>query len=112
MGVYNTIHFKNKKEEAVSIQSKNGDPCAYTYNIGDLFHLEDGIYFGLEGSFVVFKGRLVAAFDVDEQHLYDKWDRPLEYPDLHAVNPIAQMIKALREQLSIEDETKDTGVTT
>lgn len=112
MGVYNTIIFKNKKEEEVFIQSKNGDPCAYTYNIGDLSHLEDGIYFALEGSFVVFKGRLVAAFDSEEQHLYDKWDRPLEYPDLQSANPIAQIIKALKEQLSIEDETKDSGVTT
>lgn len=112
MGFYNTIHFTNKAGEDTYIQSKNGDPCARSYSIDDLIHLDDGIYFGHEGSFVVFQGRLVAAFDVDEQHLYDKWDRPLEYPDLHAVNPIAQMIKALKEQLSIENETKDTGVTT
>lgn len=109
MGVYNTINFKNKKEEEVFIQSKNGDPCMYAYNIGDLLHLEDGIYFGLEGSFVVFEGRLVAAFDSEEQHLYDKWDRPLDYPDLHSVNPLAQAMNRFRQEL---DETKDTGVTT
>ena len=96
MGVYNTINFKNKAEEDTYIQSKNGDPCAMSYNVGDLIHLDDGIYFGYEGSFVVYQGRLVAAFDSEEQHLFDKWDRPLEYPDLQSVNPIADMIKELK----------------
>lgn len=96
MGIYNTINFTNKKGEDTYIQSKNGDPCAINYNIGDLIHLNDGIYFGHEGSFVVYQGRLVAAFDSEEQHLFDKWDRPLEYPDLQSVNPIAHMIKELK----------------
>lgn len=109
MGVYNTINFKNKKGEEVSIQSKNGDTAMYSFEIGNQIELEDGIYFGLEGSLVVFQGRLVAAFDSEEQHLYDKWDRPLDYPDLHSVNPLAQAMNRLRHEL---DETKDTGVTT
>lgn len=110
MGFYNTIHFTNKAGEDTYIQSKNGDPCAMSYSIGDLIHLDDGIYFGHEGSFVVYQGRVVAAFDSEEQHLFDKWDRPLEFPDLQSVNPIAEMVRRLKAQ--IENETKDTGVTT
>lgn len=99
MGVYNTINFKNKQGEDCFIQSKNGDPYMNNYAIGNLIEIEDGIYFTQDGSFVVYEGRVVAAFDVEEQHLYDKWDRPLEYPDLQSVNPIAHMMNELKIKL-------------
>lgn len=97
MGIYNTIYFTNKAGEKIQIQSKNGDPAMYDYEIGNLIHIPDGIYFTQDGSFVVYDGRVVAAFDCDEQHLFDKWDRPLEYPDVQSVNPIAIMINKIKD---------------
>lgn len=99
MGVYNTINFTNKAGEEMQIQTKNGEPNMYNYEIGNLIDISDGIYFTQDGSFVVYDGRIVAAFDCEEPHLYDKWDRPLEYPDVQSVNPIALMLNKLNNDL-------------
>lgn len=98
MGIYNTIVFKNSKGEDCYIQSKNGDYNMNAYEVSSEIEIPDGIYFGHEGSFVVYLGKVVAAFDESEQHLYDKWDRPLEYPDLQSANPIAQMLKQFQDE--------------
>jgi len=98
MGIYNTILFKNSKGEHCSIQSKNGDPNLETFEIGCMINVPDGIYFAPEGCFVVFEGCIVAAFDSTDECLYDKWDGSLDYPDLHSIDPVAQMLKQIKDE--------------
>ena len=104
MGIYNTIHFINKAGEKTQIQSKNGEPALYNYEIGNPIDIEDGIYFTQDGSFVVYNGKIAAAFDSEEPHLYDKWDRLLEYPDLNSINPLAHALKQIQDDYSRKTE--------
>lgn len=82
MGMYDTVLFKNKKGVKTEIQFKNSDCEMEEYRIGDTINLEDGIYFAIEGAFVVYANVIVAAFDKEEHPLRNKWDGKIKYPDL------------------------------
>lgn len=84
MGAYDQINFKNTKGKERSIQFKNGECKGKTYSIGRYIELENGVYFGNEGAFVVFDNKVVAAFDKDEQFMIDKWGGVLDYPELES----------------------------
>ncbi len=82
MGMFDTIIFENKKGKQIQLQFKNGQKVLDEYHIGDDIDIEDSIYFGHEGSFVVFGGKIVAAFDKDDNLLFDKWGNILDYPNI------------------------------
>lgn len=60
------------------------------YSIGDFITLDDGIYFGHEGAFIVYEKKIVAAFDKEEILLKTKWGSDIPYPTefLDSMNPI------------------------
>jgi hypothetical protein len=82
MGMFDTIIFENKKGEKIQLQFKNGQKTLDEYYIGDDIDIADSIYFGHEGAFVVFRGKIVAAFDKDDGVLFDKWNNNLDFPDI------------------------------
>jgi hypothetical protein len=82
MGMFDMVVFKNTKNETVQIQFKNGERVLDEYHIGDAIDLKDAMYFGHEGAFVVFEGKIVAAFDAQEQFMINKWNNPIQYPDI------------------------------
>lgn len=90
MGMYDSILFNNSKGETIDIQFKCGLCECLEYNIGDKIALDDGIYFGNEGSFVVFKGEIVAAFERDKEFLRTKWGGAIPFPTMHLddANPL------------------------
>jgi len=82
MGLFDTVIFKKSKKEKIDIHFKNLESNMTIYEIGSDLKLNNGIYFGLEGCFVVYNNRIVASFDEEEDVLFDKWDNKLDYPDL------------------------------
>lgn len=82
MGMFDMVVFENTKGEKVQIQFKNSECVLDEYHIGDTINLKDAIYFGFEGAFVVFEGKIVAAFDKQESFMINKWNNPIQYPDI------------------------------
>ncbi len=84
MGMFDVVVFKNNKGNLVQLQFKNGHKTLDEYHIGDDIPIADSIYFCHEGAFVVFGGKIVAAFDKNEPFLLDKWDSNMKYPNVKA----------------------------
>jgi len=84
MGMFDTVVFRNTKNESVQIQFKNSECVLDEYHIGDSIDLKDAMYFGHEGAFVEFGGKIVAAFDTQEQFMINKWNKPVQYPNILA----------------------------
>lgn len=84
MGSLDIIEFENKNNKNIELQFKNllSNSMNNYYKINDNINLEDGIYFCLEGCFIIYNKKIVAAFDKNEEFLFDKWNNKLEYPDL------------------------------
>jgi len=81
MGVYDVV---------CGIQVKcTPDLMFKEYDIGDLVELEDGVYLGYEGWFVV-RGSIVMENGLN---VYDKWGNLLSLEKLMANNPIMEAIK-------------------
>lgn len=82
MGMFDTVIFENKGGKEIKLQFRNGQKVLDEYHIGDDIYIPDSIYFGHEGAFVVFGGKIVAAFDKDDNFLFDKWNNNLDFPDI------------------------------
>ena len=84
MGMFDVVVFNNNKGNLIRLQFKNGHKALDEYHIGDDIDIADSIYFCHEGAFVVFGGKIVAAFDKNEQFMFDKWDCSVKYPKINA----------------------------
>lgn len=84
MGMFDTVEFTNKKGEESEVQFKCGRCLGYVYKIGDNIPLDDAIYCDWGSCFVVYNGKVVAAFDEDEVPFMHKRGFPLKFPDLNA----------------------------
>lgn len=76
MGVVRVI-----RHEDIELQSKNEPRDHGVYEVGSEIGLSDGIYFTLEGVFVVFKGKVVAVFD-STVFIRNKFDESLSFKDV------------------------------
>lgn len=83
MGMFDTVSFKKENGEEEGIQFKSGHNLLYNYEVGSAIDIPDGIHYGYEGAFVVFKGIIVAVFDSEIPCMYDKWGGQIDYPELN-----------------------------
>jgi hypothetical protein len=97
MGSFDSIWFKDKKGEDIEIQFKSGECIQNNYEIGDAIDIPDGIHFEFDSVFVISNKKLNAAFHKDDNVLWDKWGRPVPFPDLNDANPLVASIKAMSE---------------
>ena len=82
--MFDTVVFNNKKGDLIQLQFKNGHKVLDEYHVGDNIGIADAIYYCHEGAFVVFGGKIVAAFDKNESFMLDKWDNNIKYPNIKA----------------------------
>jgi hypothetical protein len=94
MGLYDTVG-KNY------IQIKSTPDCSLThYKVGDEIDLPDGLHIGYEGWFIVSHGKIMRT----GTDIYDKWGNPLITTEILLGNPVAEAIKAFKEN---KDEKLD-----
>ena len=67
------------------------DPSMYHYKIGDPVGLQDGLYIGYEGWFVVDKGKV----EITGKDIFDKWRDKLICGDI--INPYSPVVQAIKE---------------
>ncbi len=91
MGMYDTVWFKDATGEDIGIQFKSGERICADYNVGDKIPIADGVHFEYDACFVVYHGKVVAAFD--KGGLYNKWGGRVSYPNIDEENPILKMLK-------------------
>jgi len=91
MGVYDDYGNAN-----FWVQLKVG-PCElHEYRVGDAVDITDGVYLDHAGVVVVLEGRLAAVFS----HLWSKWGDVIDPASvIGAMNPVAQAVKMLEEQM-------------
>lgn len=79
------------------------EPSLKEYHYGDLIPLDDGLYFGTGGWFVIKEGKVL----ITGETLWDKWGNK-HYPmDLVSEwNPILKAIEELEKENKIQKETK------
>lgn len=84
MGLFNTVSKSLKDRKGVQYKI---NPTGSSYSVGDtIIELSDGIYVGHEGSFIVYKSKLVAVFYEDEApHLFSKWGHTLPNPKIERI---------------------------
>ena len=86
MGVFDTV---------CGVQVKcTPDLIFKEYDIGDFIQLEDGIYLGYEGWFMVRNSKVTD----NGLNVYDKWGNLLSLEKLMANNPISEAIKLIEEK--------------
>ena len=83
--MYDSVCLKGKNGKDIEIQFKNGECLVIYYEVGSKIELPDGIYYGYEGAFVVFKEVVVAAFEKmeGETFMFDKWGGKIDIPEIN-----------------------------
>jgi len=88
MGIYDTVSEKH-------IQIKcTPNPCLHHYFVGEKIPLDDGLYLGFEGWFVVRKGKVREYGD----RVFSKWGDEIKLEDiLSRYNIVEQVIERKKE---------------